>query len=1407
MMEEAGVCSGKTCAVSEASKTDAGTTQPQILQVETPLDDSRLKTSKPQLSSESIPKEKRSEPEVVLCCCTLDQKTGGRCLTITSMVGALSVCMVLCTGLIVGLLMNHSREQAIEETRADCHESVTECLEESAEIALENAGVAMEVMFGLADLTVSGWVATAESVARIVGSFWDRQPSTATAMDTELRPVLYSTLHAMWPADVVFLSARTAAGEFLEFRSVLRGDGTQALVVAQSLSVTDGTPGCGAVNGTIPVYVSNPSSSGAQGSGSCSTVSASGTSDCTSACSLVSSFSPPADPDPSAWVTAVRSGTCTKSGPGNRINATVAQANAVAGRCCALLSAREAGETARVASTSSTVYSVFGGSRFGAPGLTLDVTMQYSFGSVTVGVDINQLGRSVRPGPDATLYLPSGFIVYMVMLEPSAHAGLLIAASRGSSECRNSDGSYVPLLAEDSDDDVISQHARNQTRSNPPWGQNSTDDDDDDKKKKLGPSKPTPFKLDNGTVYIVRASRRPTSTPGTIYVALLWLESEVIDQFQQASKGAESRFSERHQTVSDDQLKRDRNMIIAAVLSVAGLVVGSIIFSWRLTMSITRLEEQMSAVSTMQLDELDQSRLSRLYDVRSMQLSFREMIKSLREFRTYLPDYVLQGDRTDVSSDDGDDEHSSPGSFHRAPGSMFTTASQRQRLKKLQAVGHLRNRRGTLVSGALHATPNEVVDNVGETLQSFATVLIECVKHYGGSIILLTGAKVVASWNCIRSHPGHALQGCNCAVQAASMLAAEQQESPSWCLCIATGNVWSGAVGTVDSRAPVAVGPPTKSVARLTALAEQLRLTVIADQFAYEGARSQIRARLIDVVTDKAGAVHRVFELLNSDCDTSLWNAQWAQAFAALLRGDYKDSKTRFEGCVQVTRDTDAQSLRLLRLAQHFARGAKGQGAAGAEGYVRRERAPFADHELAAGLAAPTGDSVISMSSPARQKPPVSPLHPVTLNAGSSYGDTPLLQTPADVGSRLRSKMRADRMSSVSTGSQYGELPERFIDEKGCEWFRSETLLGKGAYGAVWLAMSPDGGIVAVKSQRVEGAAPAGAGAGAGMPDFAATGSYTSWGSGGAVSAPPSITGEADAMNGAAARAGASAAPSLRAGIASYRPPAASVRVTPAPVVTPEASTRGQSQQSTEPVSADSPWAAAGATLSAGLSEALSSLISEIRLLSGIRHENVVSFLGCTIESGHVLVVMEYLPGGSLADLLKKFGNALPEPSVRRFSADIVRGLDHLHGQDVVHLDLKPGNVLVTLDGQAKLADFGMSATLKDLVGDACGVRGTPVYMAPEQARGHSEKASDIWAFGIMLAQLQTGRLPWPIVNTPDFDTLSFIYRLGHDSGMEPEIPGEDMVEDARLVAVACLKRTASERPLASQLLCEPYFL
>ena len=122
---------------------------------------------------------------------------------------------------------------------------------------------------------------------------------------------------------------------------------------------------------------------------------------------------------------------------------------------------------------------------------------------------------------------------------------------------------------------------------------------------------------------------------------------------------------------------------------------------------------------------------------------------------------------------------------------------------------------------------------------------------------------------------------------------------------------------------------------------------------------------------------------------------------------------------------------------------------------------------------------------------------------------------------------------------------------------------------------------------------------------------------------------------------------------------------------------------------------------------------------------------------------MEYCGGGGLDDLMEITGQTLSEGVIKEIIAASLLGLAYLHKNKNVHRDIKSGNILLSENGQAKLADFGVSATLASTMSKQNTVIGTPYWMAPEiiQEKGYDGKA-DIWSLGITMIELGEGEPP-----------------------------------------------------------------
>lgn len=142
-------------------------------------------------------------------------------------------------------------------------------------------------------------------------------------------------------------------------------------------------------------------------------------------------------------------------------------------------------------------------------------------------------------------------------------------------------------------------------------------------------------------------------------------------------------------------------------------------------------------------------------------------------------------------------------------------------------------------------------------------------------------------------------------------------------------------------------------------------------------------------------------------------------------------------------------------------------------------------------------------------------------------------------------------------------------------------------------------------------------------------------------------------------------------------------------------------------------------------------------------HPNVVGVFDAGEQDGTAYIVMEYLPGRTLADEIAD--GPLPTDRVRAVAIQVLGALDAAHGAGVIHRDIKPGNILLTADGSAKVADFGIAKTAEGIDHTITGmVIGTPTYLAPERVAGLPATAqSDLYAVGIVLYEALTGIRPF----------------------------------------------------------------
>ena len=174
------------------------------------------------------------------------------------------------------------------------------------------------------------------------------------------------------------------------------------------------------------------------------------------------------------------------------------------------------------------------------------------------------------------------------------------------------------------------------------------------------------------------------------------------------------------------------------------------------------------------------------------------------------------------------------------------------------------------------------------------------------------------------------------------------------------------------------------------------------------------------------------------------------------------------------------------------------------------------------------------------------------------------------------------------------------------------------------------------------------------------------------------------------------------------------------------------------------------------IEDRLKRLDHEARVLASLNHPSIASIYGLEESDGRKFLVMELVPGETLAERIKR--GPIPVKEAIGIGLQVAEALEVAHEKGIIHRDLKPANIMITPDGKLKLLDFGLARVFEPLpvasgelptlpltmsMGNT--ILGTAAYMSPEQARGKAvDKRTDIWAFGCVLFEMLTGRQAFP---------------------------------------------------------------
>jgi hypothetical protein len=213
-------------------------------------------------------------------------------------------------------------------------------------------------------------------------------------------------------------------------------------------------------------------------------------------------------------------------------------------------------------------------------------------------------------------------------------------------------------------------------------------------------------------------------------------------------------------------------------------------------------------------------------------------------------------------------------------------------------------------------------------------------------------------------------------------------------------------------------------------------------------------------------------------------------------------------------------------------------------------------------------------------------------------------------------------------------------------------------------------------------------------------------------------------------------------------------------------------------------------------------LQKEIEILKKCKNKNILSYYGTVVKDYEVWILADYCAVGSVKDLMKITLETLEEDQISQVCNEVLKGLSYLHSNGIIHLDVKAANILLTLDGIVKLADFGVSEQIQrgSMMITANDFIGSPLYMAPEVIlKGLHNNKADIWSLGITLIEFAEGRPP----NT-DVDNIKKLLEVPNRPSPKLKNPKEWSVSFNDILSKILIKEI-EKRPTANELLLHPF--
>jgi len=212
-------------------------------------------------------------------------------------------------------------------------------------------------------------------------------------------------------------------------------------------------------------------------------------------------------------------------------------------------------------------------------------------------------------------------------------------------------------------------------------------------------------------------------------------------------------------------------------------------------------------------------------------------------------------------------------------------------------------------------------------------------------------------------------------------------------------------------------------------------------------------------------------------------------------------------------------------------------------------------------------------------------------------------------------------------------------------------------------------------------------------------------------------------------------------------------------------------------------------------------VLVEIGIMKDSHHPNIVDYIDSYIVDDQLWVVMEYMGGGCLTDILEQFEEIrMNESQIALCCKEVLSGLSYIHSLHRIHRDIKSDNILLSDGGEVKLADFGYAAQLTQQKQKRNTIVGTPYWMAPELIRGQAyDTKVDIWSLGIMGMEMAEGEPPYM-----EFPPLRALFLIS-TKGIPPLKEETKWSSEFKEFLAKCLEKDPEKRPSATEMLQHPF--